>query len=188
MTNRHNPLLKRNCNGMTMIEVLVAAVIIGIGLLGVASLQVTALQSASNADYRSRATDLIASLADRMRANLDGVDSNSYSDPAANTAADCSTPPEDSCAMTPNATNDTGVAQCSSAQMAAFDLWEIRCRNGVQNTLPGGTLSIACTLSDGTDACLPLSPMVVTVTWRVESNELTPETEKVVTTLIPGAP
>ncbi|MCG8125908.1 MAG: prepilin-type N-terminal cleavage/methylation domain-containing protein, partial [Candidatus Thiodiazotropha endolucinida] len=42
---------------MTLIEVLVAAVIIGVGLLGVASLQITALQGASNADYRSRATD-----------------------------------------------------------------------------------------------------------------------------------
>ncbi|MCW4245707.1 MAG: type IV pilus modification protein PilV, partial [Candidatus Thiodiazotropha taylori] len=59
---------------MTLIEVLIAAVIIGVGLLGVASLQITALQGASNADYRSRATDLTAALADRMRANLFGVD------------------------------------------------------------------------------------------------------------------
>lgn len=188
MNDRHNPLPKRNCSGMTMIEVLVAAVIIGIGLLGVASLQVTALQGASNADYRSRATDIIASLADRMRANLNGVESNSYSNADANTAADCSAPPAEICAMTPDTANALDITQCTSDQMAAFDLWEIRCRNGVQNALPGGELSIACTLSDVTDECLPLSPMVVTVTWRVESNELVPETERVVTTLIPGAP
>ena len=188
MINKHNLQPNRNCSGMTLIEVLIAAVIIGIGLLGVASLQVTALQGASNADYRSRATDLIASLADRMRANLDGVDTNAYSETSANAVADCSAPPSDLCAMTPSTSDASGVTACTSAQMATFDIWEIRCRNGVQNSLPSGEMTIFCTDSDSTDTCLPLSPMVVTVTWRVESNETDAETEKVVTTIIPGAP
>ncbi|MES9939365.1 MAG: type IV pilus modification protein PilV [Candidatus Thiodiazotropha sp. 6PLUC2] len=188
MSYRNTPLASSNCKGMTMIEVLVAAVIIGVGLLGVASLQVTALQGASNADYRSRAIDLVASLADRMRANLNGVNINVYSDTAANTAADCATPPATSCAMTPNDADSSGVTQCTPNEMAAFDLWEVRCRNGVQNSLPGGAMSIACTESSASDDCLPLSPMVVTVTWQLQSSEVTPVTETVVTTIIPGAP
>ncbi|MCW4254661.1 MAG: prepilin-type N-terminal cleavage/methylation domain-containing protein, partial [Candidatus Thiodiazotropha taylori] len=57
MISKCTPIPNTKCRGMTLIEVLVAAVIIGVGLLGVASLQITALQGASNADYRSRATD-----------------------------------------------------------------------------------------------------------------------------------
>ncbi|MES9850932.1 MAG: type IV pilus modification protein PilV [Candidatus Thiodiazotropha sp. L084R] len=190
MNYRHPPLARSSCKGMTMIEVLVAAVIIGVGLLGVASLQVTALQGASNAEYRSRATDLIASLADRMRANLDGVDINSYSDATANTAADCANPPATICAMTPNATNTSGVTQCDPAEMAAFDLWEVRCSNGVQNSLPRGLMSIACTegAAPPGDTCAPLSPMVITITWQVQDSAATPVTETVVATIIPGAP
>ncbi|MCW4259138.1 MAG: prepilin-type N-terminal cleavage/methylation domain-containing protein, partial [Candidatus Thiodiazotropha taylori] len=39
--------------GMTLIEVLVAAIIVAIGLLGVASMQIATLQGSSNAGYRS---------------------------------------------------------------------------------------------------------------------------------------
>ncbi|MEJ2621511.1 MAG: type IV pilus modification protein PilV, partial [Candidatus Thiodiazotropha sp.] len=118
--------------GMTLVEVLIAAVIIGIGLLGIASLQVTALQGASNADYRSRAIDLSASLADRMRANRLGVAANSYSDANANATADCAAPPATVCAMTPSAS--AAPAQCTTLDMASFDMLEIRCRNGVQKS------------------------------------------------------
>jgi type IV pilus assembly protein PilV len=171
---------------MTLVEVLIAAVIIGIGLLGIASLQVAALQGASNVDYRSRAIDLTASLADRMRANLGGVDANFYSDANANAVADCGAPPATLCAMTPSAGAEP--AECSIQEMSTFDLWEVRCRNGVQNSLPGGQLTIACTEGDGTDECLPLSPMVVTVSWQMQSDEAVAETQRVVTSIIPGAP
>jgi type IV pilus assembly protein PilV len=173
---------------MTLIEVLVAAVVIGIGLLGIATLQINALQGASNADYRSRATELTAALADRMRANLEGVDLNNYNDNNANAAANCNNQPATICAMTPNTANASGIAECTPTQMAQFDIWEIRCRDGVQTTLPGGQMNIVCTDSDNTDICLPMSPMVITITWQLQSNETTPQTETVVTTLIPGAP
>ncbi|MES9832151.1 MAG: type IV pilus modification protein PilV [Candidatus Thiodiazotropha sp. LLP2] len=181
-----NPSISKN-QGMTLIEVLVAAVIIGIGLLGVASLQITALQGASNADYRSRATDHTASLADRMRSNLQGVDDNNY---ISDTDADCDAPPDPVCAMNPNDTTDTGLAECTPEEMAAFDLWEVRCRNGVQSALPGGQLVVSCIDNDDTDAdpCSSLSTMVATVTWQVQSDSAIAETETVVTSIVPGAP
>jgi len=64
---RHNRLQQR---GTTLVEVLVAAIIIGIGLLGIASLQVKSMQASTNAELRARATDLAWALADRMRTNL----------------------------------------------------------------------------------------------------------------------
>jgi type IV pilus assembly protein PilV len=175
---------------MTLIEVLIAAVVIGIGLLGIASMQVTALQGATNADYRSRATDLAASLGDRMRANLDGVVEAYYTNSDANDAVDCETLPDNVCAMRPQDTGTTGVDECSPQQMATFDLWEVRCRNGVNTSLPSGEMTTACIEEDGTvhendcPASFPPLHVVVTISWQVEESE----TETVVTTILPGAP
>lgn len=55
--------------GATLIEVLIAVLILAIGLLGVAGLQITSIQSNHSAYYRTQATVLAEDLADRMRAN-----------------------------------------------------------------------------------------------------------------------
>jgi type IV pilus assembly protein PilV len=63
--------------GMTLIEALVALLVLSIGLLGVAGLQWEALRSNHGAHLRSQATILAHDIADRMRANrtdaLDGA-------------------------------------------------------------------------------------------------------------------
>lgn len=56
-------------NGATLIEVLITVVILSIGLIGLAGLQSTSVQSNQSAYYRSQATILAYDLADRMRAN-----------------------------------------------------------------------------------------------------------------------
>ena len=55
--------------GTTLIETLVALLVLSIGLLGVAALQVTALQTNQSAHVRSQASVLAYDIADRMRAN-----------------------------------------------------------------------------------------------------------------------
>jgi type IV pilus assembly protein PilV len=55
--------------GATLVEVLVALLVLSIGLLGVAALQVNALQTNSSAHVRSQASVLAYDIADRMRAN-----------------------------------------------------------------------------------------------------------------------
>ena len=76
-----------------------------------------------------------------MRANQPGIVSNSY---LSSTAANCEDQPT-ACAMTPGST--TAIGTCSAAQVAAWDLWEIRCSNGVQDALPGGTMLVTSTTS-----------------------------------------
>lgn len=67
--------------GASLIEVLVAIVILAIGLLGIAGLQATSVQSNYSAYYRSQATLLAYELGDRMRANRTaGLASGSDSD------------------------------------------------------------------------------------------------------------
>jgi type IV pilus assembly protein PilV len=55
--------------GFSLIEVLIAIVILGVGLLGIAGLQVVGLQSNHSSYMRSQASFQIAGILDRMRAN-----------------------------------------------------------------------------------------------------------------------
>jgi type IV pilus assembly protein PilV len=57
--------------GFTLVEALVALVCLSIGLLGVAALQMTGLQSNLSSSWRSQATYLAYDILDRMRANRD---------------------------------------------------------------------------------------------------------------------
>lgn len=56
-------------SGFTMVEVLVALVVLTIGLLGIAALYLNSLQSGRTAIYRTQAVNLASDLADRIRAN-----------------------------------------------------------------------------------------------------------------------
>jgi len=55
--------------GFTLIEVLISMVVLAIGLLGLAGLQITSLKNNQSAYNRSQATQLAYDIADRMRAN-----------------------------------------------------------------------------------------------------------------------
>jgi len=67
---KHESLLK----GFSLIEVLIALVILAIGLLGMASLMLTSMQSNQNAAERSAAIVLSYDIAERMRGNPDRLD------------------------------------------------------------------------------------------------------------------
>lgn len=63
---RRGPRLER---GATMLEVLITMVVLAIGLLGLAGLQITSIQSNHGSYYRSQATVLAYDITDRMRSN-----------------------------------------------------------------------------------------------------------------------
>lgn len=58
--------------GFTLVEVMIAMVVFGIGLLGLAGLQATSLMNEHSSYTRSQAVLLAYEIADRMRANPDG--------------------------------------------------------------------------------------------------------------------
>jgi type IV pilus assembly protein PilV len=66
-------------SGFTLLEVLVAIVILAIGLLGVAGLQATSIRNNQSAYLRSQATLLAYDVIDRMRANTTLARAGSYS-------------------------------------------------------------------------------------------------------------
>ena len=64
--------------GATLIEVLVAILVLSIGLVGLAKLQITAMQGNYSAYLRSQATLLAYDMADRMRTNRNATLEGDY--------------------------------------------------------------------------------------------------------------
>lgn len=110
-------------HGASLIEVMIALLIFTVGLLGLAAMQLNALQSTTDSGQRSQAAWLMNDLAERMRANPGGTLDNYRAAP------NCAALPAPVCADYYNpATNaKVNAANCSTAQMAAFDRWEAQC-------------------------------------------------------------
>jgi type IV pilus assembly protein PilV len=64
--------------GFTLLEVLIALLVLSIGLLGLAALQTTGLRSNQMATMRTLATEAAYDITDRMRANPAGVAAGEY--------------------------------------------------------------------------------------------------------------
>jgi type IV pilus assembly protein PilV len=70
--------VSKHHRGMTLIEVLVSLVVVSVGLLGIAALQLTTLKGNQEAYGRSQASVLAAEMLDRIRANQAGFKADEY--------------------------------------------------------------------------------------------------------------
>jgi type IV pilus assembly protein PilV len=104
---RSNPQAPRRARGFSLIEVLVALVVLAVGLLGVAMMQTVNLRFTQSANHRTIATNLAYELLDLARSNR--VLSARY----AMTYAQFGTPtvPSTGCARGTAADPDTNVAR-----------------------------------------------------------------------------
>lgn len=192
----------RKADGFTLIEVLVAIVVLATGLLGLAGLQVWGVRNTNNAYLRSQATLLANDMAERMRANAIGAyDFTSDITGATYTNAyaaidsddiDCAVPPAPYCAayISPVSTTQVvaNVESCTPAQMATFDTFIVACghrledeyKGGLDDLLPNGRMTITCNDVDAGDpgadtlACTfnPARQLVSTHTITVTWQEL----------------
>ncbi len=64
---------KHRSRGFTLLEVLVAMVVLSVGLLGLSGLQTSSLRNNHSAFLRSQATLVSNDIIDRMRANRDSA-------------------------------------------------------------------------------------------------------------------
>lgn len=137
--------------GFSMLEVLVSMLVIMIGALGIAGMQLLAITSTENARYQNVATMLGATLTANMQANV----------------AYWGTPPQT--IIVTGATNTGGPAafvgpckglttSCNATQMAGYDLreWGIE----VAKLLPSGKAEIKCPTGNNPAIC------AVVVTWQ----------------------
>lgn len=161
---------KRHNGGFTLVEVLVAVVIISIGLLGMAGIQIKGLRGTQSSNLKGQATIVANDIAERIHANLGGVpDGNLNTDYSNVDVAQlaCENAPAQYCSSTADAPADN----CTPTQMATFDIFVWGCgttdNDGVKNLLPGGTATITCTDLDPADTivCSPGSSLNINITW-----------------------
>ncbi len=137
---------RTQAGGFTLLEVLVAIVIVSIGMLGVAAMQLSTLKTADGSKYRSIALNLSSDMADRMRANLTGslgaiTPGSGYNRPRTVYADPSYTTPNVACRS----------LGCQPDEMAVDDLstWQAR----ISESLPGG-IGIVC-VDSGTTGSRP---------------------------------
>ena len=111
---------RRTLRGFTLIEVLIALIIISVGMLGIAGLYVHSMQAGRTSLFRHHAVTLAGDVADRIRANTRAV------------AAYVAVGANNNCV-------DGGI-DCSPAEMAAHDIW-LWDQQAV-DTLPNGAVNI----------------------------------------------
>lgn len=75
----------KRAGGFSMIELLIALLVLSIGLLGMAALMATSMRNAQSANYRTQAVNLAYEITDAIRANLVNAQryhSTAFSNPA----------------------------------------------------------------------------------------------------------
>jgi type IV pilus assembly protein PilV len=156
MSMRHPT--RTRARGFSLVEVMVALVVVSIGLLGLAKMESLALSSTSVAGSRALAAIQAASMAAAMHANpsywgaglapasttifYDSTPALQISDTGLATAATCLTP---------------GTGSCTPAQMAAYDvqLWAV----ALKAVLPAPFATIVCNTNGFPVTC------TVTIQW-----------------------
>jgi len=154
--------------GFTLIEVLVALLVLGIGLLGVAGLQSASLSMNQGSYLRSQATVLAGDIADRMRANPRGVGSGAYDMGSSATATQ----------HTGCTTAGTG---CGSGDMAENDLYEWNADAAARLPSGQGYVCIDSTPDDGTPAapkCDGSGDMYAVKVWWFDKESGAGETKR----------
>ena len=154
-------------NGFSLLEILVAMVVLSIGLLGLAGLQAVSLNNNQIAYYRSIASQQAYDMADRMRANLAGVTTGRYNSLTA------TLPSNPSCIS----------AGCTVNQMATTDHFQWLTNNAALLPNGSGRVCLAtnspvdttydtttpctntCATADSTAAYNANLPYVIVVTW-----------------------
>jgi type IV pilus assembly protein PilV len=130
MQPTHSP---RHQRGVSLIEVLVAILVISLGILAMVAMQVNATKFTKTSEIRTMGALLVGDLADRMRANRDGFTTGAY---AYQVAYPNSGPP-----VLPDVTDTCNKPEpapaCSASEMAAKDQADWLAT--VNTSLPGGT-------------------------------------------------
>ena len=112
--------------GFSLLEIVVTVLIVGIGILGVISMQANALRESQTNTFRNQASILAQDIIGRMRANEEAVGDTTASVYVSDGSAIASAP---ACG--------TAAAICSPAQLATFDInrWQ---QNIIAANLPSG--------------------------------------------------
>lgn len=155
LMSAHGPLARER--GVTLLESLVAILVVALGILGILAMQMRTLSDTQTAVRRAQAVRLIEDMSERMMVNPNALlNINDYVSGYAKKAQDY----EES---------DCFSAACTPAQQATYDLWQWK--TTVEGTLPGGQASIFLAPGETVDA--NRRQLGVMVAWRENESALT---------------
>ena len=158
MSNTNLKLGRTHNKGFTLIEVLIALVILSFGLLALATMQLTSIQYSNSAKQRAQATFFAYDILDRMRANIEEAEDGNYDVLLGSAVAQ----------PTGSAVCVSDVNSCTPAELADYDLWEWKDDLANQLTMGDGQIVNISAVGGRT-------VYEITVQWR--RNALT-DTEK----------
>lgn len=121
--------------GSSLLEALVALLVLALGVLGLARLQVATLTEARNANARAVAVQAASDLMDRMQVNT----TTRWTSPAFKAY-------ETEWQQNPTPKMDCVATTCSGSEMAAYDLWQWKL--SLAQTLPNGDATVFRSDSD----------------------------------------
>ena len=126
--------------GFTLLEVLVALLLIAMWMLSTAGLQASSLKLMKASEFRAQAVQLASDLAERMEANPIGANAGNYV-----------------FSGTVSAVTNCATAACTPAQLAAFDLREWQ--GAVSAALPTATPTVTSSAAGN-----PIT-YTITISW-----------------------
>jgi type IV pilus assembly protein PilV len=132
--------------GVSLIEVLVAMILIALAMFSAIALQVYALRLASSSTSRSQAVNLSAEIGERMEANIAQAMKGAYATPTSSTAS--------------SMTTDCSISACAPADLVAYDLamWS-------QKILNSSLTNPTWTITVGTLAANTPTSYTIVLTW-----------------------
>ena len=137
--------------GFSLIEALVAFLILSVGMLGIASLQTLSLKSGSTAMYRTAAVMKVDEIVESMRANQSVI---------AKYAAGTGDPGADNgCRQTAS----TAASVCTPDELAADDI--LHWKNSLKTVLPNNAATTASVTVAAPVAPEVLSTVTIAVNW-----------------------
>jgi type IV pilus assembly protein PilV len=139
--------------GYSLLEVLIALLVLSIGLLGLAALQLNSLELGTNSYFRTQATLAAYDIIDRMRGNPTAVTANAYHMPDA-TAVAAKLSSYNSCSGGACACSS---ADCTPANLALYDIG--KWYDVLTKTLPGVNNDATVSRNPGTNQ------VTVTIKW-----------------------
>ncbi|OYO25714.1 type IV pilus modification protein PilV [Janthinobacterium sp. PC23-8] len=157
-----------HAQGSTLIEVLVALLLLAVGLLGGSAMQLSSLRARHESALLSAATQLAASMAERMRANSAQLQLPDADNPYL--GLDYEAGPVEESGGAPDCLGDTA---CGAAQLAQFDIAEWK--QQLRKDLPAARLRICRDVAAWDAAAQGLqwscsggngAPVVIKLGWR----------------------
>ena len=150
----HSRRLQRQ-RGVSLLEVMISLVIVGIGVLGLIGMQARAMSNQRDSFDRKAAAELMAQISERMRANHLGFMANNYASTllpadAVGTATAC-----------------VLASPCTAAQQASSDL--VSWHTQIRNRLPSSGAVIGTSGAAGSVIGSGANSMRITMIWREAS-------------------